>query len=57
MNSKIVWISNHSLVTGDSILIMDVLLGQTNALWECSGMTKIIAKEATSKLRGEKEGF
>lgn len=54
MNSKIVWLSNHSLVTEDSILIMNVLLGQTNALWECSGMRKIISKEATSKLRGEK---
>ena len=33
---------------------MNVILGQSKALWECLGMRKMISKEATSILRGEK---
>lgn len=33
---------------------MNVILGQSKALWESLGMRKMISKEATSILRGGK---
>lgn len=49
---KVVWRSNHCLTTENSTLIMNVILDQASALWDCLGMRKMISKEATSKLRG-----